>query len=74
MNTNAEDRDINQMLHEASQLFICRAQDGWINEKYQTQQADLPTCPKCGEAATYQTPDGTWWDSNGHYWRALEVK
>ena len=29
----------------------------------------LPACPKCGEAATYQTPDGTWWDGNAHYWR-----
>lgn len=26
-------------------------------------------CPKCGEAPTYQTPDGTWWDSSAHFWR-----
>ncbi len=26
-------------------------------------------CPKCGEAATYQTPDGVFWDSNAHYWK-----
>lgn len=33
------------------------------------RKADLPTCPKCGEAATYQTPDGIWWDGNAHYWK-----
>ena len=26
-------------------------------------------CPRCGETATYQTPDKTFWDSNAHYWR-----
>lgn len=29
----------------------------------------LPSCPTCGKEATYQTPDGTFWDSNAHYWR-----
>ena len=28
------------------------------------------SCPKCGEAATYQTPDGTYWCSSAHFWRA----
>lgn len=27
-------------------------------------------CPQCGDAPTYQTPDGTWWDSSAHYWRS----
>lgn len=31
-------------------------------------------CPKCGELATHRTPDGTWWDSNAHYWRTGEVE
>lgn len=26
-------------------------------------------CPKCGDLPTYQTPDGTYWDGNAHYWR-----
>jgi hypothetical protein len=26
-------------------------------------------CPRCGETATYQTPDKTFWDSQAHYWR-----
>lgn len=26
-------------------------------------------CPTCGEDATYQTPDGTYWCSGAHYWR-----
>lgn len=29
-----------------------------------------PRCPQCGEVATYQTPDGTFWDGNAHSWRA----
>jgi hypothetical protein len=29
----------------------------------------VPICPQCGEAATYQTPDGTFWDGYAHYWR-----
>jgi hypothetical protein len=29
----------------------------------------IPKCPECGEQATYQTPDGTYWDSAAHYWR-----
>lgn len=29
----------------------------------------LGVCPKCGEAPTHQTPDGTFWDSSAHYWR-----
>lgn len=28
-----------------------------------------PKCPQCGDEATYQTPDGTWWDGNAHHWR-----
>lgn len=30
-------------------------------------------CPRCGEAATYRTPDGTYWDRHAHYWRPSEV-
>lgn len=30
----------------------------------------LPKCPQCGRTATYQTPDGTFWDAMAHYWRA----
>jgi hypothetical protein len=26
-------------------------------------------CPKCGDLPTYQTPDGTYWDGNAHFWR-----
>lgn len=26
-------------------------------------------CPKCGDAPTHQTPDGTYWDGNAHSWR-----
>lgn len=33
----------------------------------------LPKCPDCGEIATYQTPDGAYWDSWAHYWRAERV-
>ena len=28
-----------------------------------------PKCPSCGSDPTYQTPDGTFWDSEAHYWR-----
>lgn len=34
--------------------------------------ADVPVCPQCLEDATYQTPDGTYWDSNAHHWRIKE--
>ena len=36
--------------------------------------SDHPKCPKCGEEATYQTPDGTFWDSSAHYWRDASEK
>lgn len=26
-------------------------------------------CPLCGGPATYQTPDGTYWDGMAHHWR-----
>jgi len=36
--------------------------------------SDHPKCPKCGEPATYQTPDGTFWDSSAHFWREASEK
>ncbi len=30
-------------------------------------------CPQCGEAATYQAPDGTFWCASAHYWRIEEI-
>jgi hypothetical protein len=30
---------------------------------------NLPKCPQCGQEATYQTPDGTFWDGDAHHWR-----
>ncbi len=36
-------------------------------------RAERPSCPQCGDLATYQTPDGTYWDGNAHFWRVSEV-
>jgi hypothetical protein len=35
---------------------------------------ELGLCPKCGEKPTYQTPDGTFWDSSAHHWRKAKGK
>lgn len=34
----------------------------------------LPSCPTCGETATYQTPNGAYWCSNAHHWRAPKAE
>lgn len=38
-------------------------------ERERDHGRDAPRCPQCGDRATHQTPDGTWWDGNAHYWR-----
>lgn len=42
---------------------------GHLMEKHPERLIVHPICPSCIERATYQTPDGTFWCANGHYWR-----
>lgn len=56
-------------------ILNCRLQGEAPLDKPVTIDANRPPeCPQCGEEATYQTPDGTFWDSNAHYWRVSNAK
>lgn len=57
-------RERNQTIGEKGDYYLTVAQ----LDRLAMVQRDLPKCPQCGEAATFQDAGGTFWDANAHHW------
>jgi hypothetical protein len=61
----------NPQLRQASETMLPRTD---IVEAIDALLEAQNRCPKCGDLPTYQTPDGTYWDGNAHFWRQQQIE
>lgn len=61
-----------EAMREPTEAMIKKGSIGMATAEEDMEMASENRCPKCGDLPTYQTPDGTYWDGNAHFWRIAE--